>query len=191
MIPHRTAESMVSAIAQHSDPAADQALDRFLAAGEPQAVRLRAVFAMQWRGRHGFDVLKTTIAKDPDDRVRERAVSTMANIKDPEALDLLLSLARSDSDSRVRQSAVSALGRKPSATVLPVLSKIVESDSDTQVRYRAISALASLPDGTGIPVLIQLAKGTQNSEIRKRAMSSLESSRDPRAMSFFEDVLKR
>jgi hypothetical protein len=40
-------------------------------------------------------------------------------------------------------------------------------------------------------VLIELAKTTQNAEVRKQAMSSLGRSRDPRALAFFEDVLKR
>jgi hypothetical protein len=191
MIPERTAENMVSAIAQHSDPSADQALERFLATNQPLSVRQRAASAMQWRGHHGFEVLKNLIANDPDERIRERAVSALANMRETEAFDLLLSLARNDPNARVRQQAISALNRKPGATVIPVLSKAIESDPDVQVKYRAISTLSSLPDGAGVPVLIQLVKGTQNAEIRKRAMNSLEGSRDPRAVSFFEDILKR
>ena len=186
-----SAESMVGSIAQHSDPAADQALERFLATNQPQSVRQRATSAMQWRGQRGFGILKNLIGNDPDERVRERAVSALSNMRETEALDLLLSLARTDPNPRVRQQAISALSRKPGATVIPVLSKAIESDPDPQVKYRAISTLSSLQDGAGVPVLIQLVKGTQNPEIRKRAMNSLENSRDPRAVSFFEDILKR
>ena len=46
-------------------------------------------------------------------------------------------------------------------------------------------------DGEGIPILIQVVKTTQNSEVRKQAMSTLGQSRDPRAVTFFEEVLKK
>jgi len=34
------------------------------------------------RGRRGFDVLKNLIANDPNERVRERAISTLGNSKE-------------------------------------------------------------------------------------------------------------
>jgi hypothetical protein len=191
MIPDKGPENLVGSVAWHADPAADQALEKFLAPTQTQWVRLRATSAMQYRGKHGFDTLKNLVANDSDERIRERAVSTLSNMREPEALDLLLSLARNDPNSKIRQQAISGLNRKPAATVIPVLSKAIESDPDPQVKYRAISTLQSLPDGAGVPVLIELVKGTQNAEIRKRAMSQLQGSRDPRAVSFFEDILKR
>ena len=42
----------------------------------------------------------------------------------------------------------------------------------------------------GIPVLIQMVKTTQNAEVRKQAMNTLQNSRDPRAVAYFEEVLK-
>jgi HEAT repeat protein len=48
-----------------------------------------------------------------------------------------------------------------------------------------------MPDGEGIPLLIQLAKATRDNEVRKQAMSSLGQSHDGRAISYFEEVLKR
>ena len=59
----RLGESPLGAIAQHSDPAADQALERFLGTDQPESVRLRVISWMgSSRGRHGFDVLKRLIA---------------------------------------------------------------------------------------------------------------------------------
>ncbi|MCU1275320.1 MAG: lyase domain protein repeat-containing protein, partial [Bryobacterales bacterium] len=43
----------------------------------------------------------------------------------------------------------------------------------------------------GIPLLIQLAKNTKDNEMRKQAMNSLSNSHDMRAVTFFEDVLKK
>ncbi|HEY2019028.1 MAG TPA: HEAT repeat domain-containing protein [Bryobacteraceae bacterium] len=188
----RIGESPLAAIAQHSDPAAEQALERFLGTDQPESVRLRVVSWMgSSRGRQGFEVLKKLIASDPNEKVRERAISALSNSREPEALDLLISTARSDTNPRMREQAISALGRKPSPQVVTLLSKVVESDPDNQVKRRAVSALNQLPDGQGIPVLIQVVKTTQNAELRKQAMSTLGQSRDPRALAFFEEVLKR
>jgi hypothetical protein len=59
------------------------------------------------------------------------------------------------------------------------------------VKRHAVTSLNQLPDGAGIPVLIQMVKTTQNAEVRKQAMNTLQNSRDPRALAFFEDVLKK
>ena len=76
------------------------------------------------------------------------------------------------------------------AESVEVLKNLIRSDPGQAVRARgAISALVVSTEG--IPVLIELAKTTQNAEVRKQAMSSLGRSRDPRALAFFEDVLKR
>jgi HEAT repeat protein len=185
-------ESPLNAIAQHADPAADVALERFLAPEQPESLRLRAVSALgSARGRHGFDVLKKVIASDPDERVRERAISGLSSSKEPDALDLLMSLAKTDPNPRMRQQAVSSLARKPGTAVVGVLSKVIESDPDIQVKKHAVTALNQLPDGAGIPVLIQTVKTTQNVDVRKQAMNTLQQSRDPRAVAYFEEVLKR
>ena len=187
----RMGDSPVNAIAQHADPAADEALERFLAPGQPDSLRLRAVSAIgSARGRHGFEVLKKVIASDPDERVRERAISGLSSSKEPGALDLLMSIARTDPNSRMRQQAVSALARKPGEAVVSTISKVIESDPDLQVKRHAVSSLNQLPDGAGVPVLIQMVKTTQNAEVRKQAMNTLQQSHDPRAVAFFEEVLK-
>jgi hypothetical protein len=188
----RFMDGALAAIAAHSDPAADAALQRFLAPSQPESIRLRVV---SWfgpmRGRRGFDVLKNLIASDPNDRVRERAISTLGNSKEPEALDLLTATARKDASSRIRMQALSALNRHSGAKVLSTIQEAIENDPDPQVKRRAVSALQSMPDGEGIPLLIQLAKATHDNEVRKQAMSSLGQSRDGRAISFFEVVLKK
>ncbi len=188
----RMGDGMVGAIAQHADPAADQVLDRFTASDQPESLRLRVVSWMgSARGRHGFEVLKQLIAADPDDRVRERAVSALSASKEREALDLLISIASTGKTPRMREQAISALSRKPAPEAIAVLSKAIESDPDTQVRRRAVSALSALPDGAGVPLLIQVVRTSPSPEVRKQAMSTLGQSRDPRAVAFFEEVLKK
>jgi HEAT repeats len=183
--------SALNAIAMHSDPASDAALDRFLAPSQPDAIRLRAVSLMgSTRGKRGVEILKNLIANDPDQRVRERAVSALASSKEPEALDLLIDIARNNRDARLRAQAVGDLGHKSGANVAGVISAAIVNDPDTNVKRRAVNALASLPDGQGIPLLIELVRTGKTPEVRKEAMTSLERTRDPRALAFFEQVLK-
>ena len=188
----RVGDSVVSAIAAHSDPAADQALEKFLATNQPESLRLRAVSALGGsRGRHGFDVLKKLIASDPDERIRERAVSSLASSRETDTVDYLISIAKTDPNSRLRSQAVSALNRKPDQKVIDALVSIADNDADVQVKERAVSALQSMSDGQGIPSLIHIAKEGRNPDVRKRAMQSLSRSRDPRALAFLEEMLKR
>ncbi len=188
----RLGDAMVGAVAQHADASADQALERLLAAGQPESLRLRAVsWLSSARGRSGFEVLKRLIANDPDERVRERAVNSLSSSKEKDAAAFLESIAQTDKNPRLRQQAVSALSHRRDPEVLSVLLKVIEKDPENQVSRRAVSALNSLPDGAGIPLLIQVVKTTRNPDLRKHAMSTLGQSRDPRAVAFFEDVLNR
>lgn len=188
----RTMDGAMTAIAMHSDPAADAALMKFLGTDQPESIRLRVVsWFSPTRRPNGFSVLKNLIANDPNERVRERAISTLGSSKEPQAIELLMATARKDPNSRSRMAALSALNRHSGANVLATFKDAIENDPDMQVRRRAVSALQSMPDGEGIPLLIQLAKSTQNNEVRKQAMSSLGQSRDGRAVNFFEEVLKK
>ena len=184
-------DGVLKAIALHAGPVADAALEKLVAPDQPESLRQRTV---PWfgsaRGRRGFEVLKNLIANDPSEAVRERAISALAVSKEPEAAGLLVSTARSDRNPRLRAQAIAALGRNSGPKTVAVIREVIEKDPDAQVRRRAVSALHALPDGEGIPLLIEVVKTTQNADVRKQAMSSLGQSRDPRALAYFEDVLK-
>ena len=152
-------------------------------------IRLRAV---SYLGAAQSELVKKVIASDPDSRVRERAVSSLG--KQPSTRGAgPADLDREDPTTtpRLRLQAVSGLGRKSGAKVVATLTGIVENDRDTNVKRRALSSLQSMPDGEGVPVLIQLAKTQRDPELRKQAMTSLQHSRDPRALAFFEEVIKK
>ncbi|MDE3165417.1 MAG: HEAT repeat domain-containing protein, partial [Acidobacteriota bacterium] len=93
--------------------------------------------------------------------------------------------------SIIRTRATGLLGsfRRPDSR--DMLAQLARSDADVQVRRRAQSALGNLPNGEGVPTLIELAKETRDADTRKHAMSLLGSSRDMRAVAFFEEVLKK
>jgi hypothetical protein len=181
----------ITAIAMHADPAADAALERFVASDKPDWLRQRTASLLgSARGRRGLDILKNLIAGDPSERVRERAISGLGGSREADAADLLISIARTDKNPRLRAQAISSLNRKSGPKVIAALKDAIETDSDLSVRRRAVSTLQNMPDGEGIPLLIQLVKTTKDAEVRKQAMNSLGQSHDTRAMAFFEDVLK-
>ena len=67
----------------------------------------------------------------------------------------------------------------------------IDDDPELAVKKRAVFALSQLPGNEGVPLLIELARTHGNREIRKQAMFWLGQSGDPRATSFFEEVLRR
>jgi hypothetical protein len=181
----------VNAIAVHADGSADAALDRLLAANQPEWLqRSAASLEASLRGRHGVEAVKGLIASETSDTVRQSAISGLARNKEPEALDLLIATARNDRNAHVRALAVSALNRKAGQPVLDALQAAIANYPDATVRRRAVDALGSLPDGAGIPGLIQLVKTSKDTEVRKQAMNRLQGLHDARAEAFFEEVLK-
>jgi hypothetical protein len=189
--PENRVDSAMNAIGLHADPAADAALEGFVAPQQPEEVRRKATFWLGLnRSRRGFEALKKVLASDPSDRVRSRAVQALAMSKDAEAIDLVIATARNDHSPKVRGEALFWLSRHAGRKAIGTIQQAIENDPERGVKRRAISALQQLPNGEGIPLLIQLAKSSHDAEVRKQAMSSLGQSRDQRAVAFFEDVLK-
>jgi hypothetical protein len=185
------ANGAITAIAMHADPAADAALERFVASDKPEWLRQRTASLLgSARGRHGMEILKNLISNDASERVRERAISGLAGSRETDAVDLLISIARTDTNPRLRSQAISSLNRKAGSKVIAVFKEAIENDPDMNVKRRAVSALQNMPDGEGVPLLIQLVKTTKDGEVRKQAMNSLGQSHDTRATAFFEEVLK-
>jgi HEAT repeat protein len=53
-----------------------------------------------------------------------------------------------------------------------------------------VFALSQLPKDEGVPLLIQQARTNKNAAVRKQAMFWLGQSKDPRALKFFEEILR-
>lgn len=188
----RLARGALMALAQHAGPEADAALDQFTKPTRPENLREKASF---WigvsRGERGVATLERMLRDDPSSRVREKVTFALSLSKTPRALDLLISTARQDRDPRVRGQALFWLGQKAGKKAAAALGDAVANDPDTHVKKRAVFAISQLPDGEGVPKLIELARTNRNPEVRKRAMFWLGQSKDPRALEFFEEVLKR
>jgi HEAT repeat protein len=59
------------------------------------------------------------------------------------------------------------------------------------VKKTAVAALGRMPKDEGVPLLIQVARTNRNIDVRKQAMFWLGESKDPRAVSFFEEILTK
>ena len=182
--------SALDAIAQHADPAADAALDRFASAGQSEKLREHAAFWLGIaRGQHGYATLKRLIESDPDDHFREKLTFPLSQSKVPEAQDELIHVAKLDSSSRVRGQALFWLAQKAGRKVADTITDAIENDPETDVKKKAVFALSQMPDHEGVPKLIEVAKNNRNPVVRKQAMFWLGQSNDPRALDFITSVL--
>jgi ribosomal protein S7 len=185
-------ESAIAAIALTADASADSALDRLVAANQPESLRKKVTFWLgAARGKHGFETLRRLVREDPDDRFREHAIFGVSVSKEPEALATLIDLAKNDKASRVRSQALFWLAQKAGQRAVQTINDAIENDPETEVKKRAVFALSQIPRGEGVPLLIQVARTNRNREVRKQAMFWLGQSNDPRAAAFFEEVLLR
>lgn len=188
----RLSDAAVSAIAMHAETAADAALERFVAASQPARLREQAIFWLgAARGRRGYEAVRRIVREDPDERIRDKAVFALSVSKEPAAVDAIIASARDDKSSRVRGQALFWLAQKAGTKAAGVISEAIERDPETEVKKRAVFALSQLPKDEGVPLLIQVARTNKNPVVRKQAVFWLGQSKDPRALQFFEEVLRQ
>lgn len=103
----------------------------------------------------------------------------------------LLRVARSErAAAETRKSAIFWLGQAAGERVTPALDSVAgDRSGDREVREAAVFALSQRPRDEGVPALMRLARNDRDPEIRRRAIFWLGQSEDPRAISFFEEVL--
>lgn len=193
--PSRLADGALTAIAMHAGPAADAALERFAAAGEPERIREKAAFWLgAARGRRGFEILDRLVRHDSSDRFREKTVFALFVNKEARATDTIIDVARNDSSPHVRGQALFWLAQRAAhkteaAKATSAIRQAVENDPETEVKKKAVFALSQLPKDQSVPLLIQVARTNRNTAVRKQAMFWLGQSADSRALAFFEDIL--
>jgi HEAT repeat protein len=124
-----------------------------------------------------------------DNTRSEPALSALALHKDPSASAALIEFA-GNGTARVRARALFWLARRAEAKAASTISDVIERDPDVEVKKQAVFALSQLPHDEGVPLLITLARTSSNPTVRKQAYFWLGQSKDPRAVAFFEDVLR-
>ncbi len=130
-------------------------------------------------------VLRTLVTQLDDD-----ALEAIAQHADPAADALLVEYARDGRTGDVRSQALFWLAQVASRKAVGAIDRAIAEDPETQVKEQAVFALSEMPDGEGVPHLIALARSHRNPAVREKAFFWLGESEDPRALAFFEDVLK-
>ena len=135
------------------------------------------------------EFLKTLVTKVEVRDQSESALSAMALHRDATASAAILDFAKNGAP-RLRQRALVWIARRAESQAVGIISQAIDNDPDVEVKKQAVSALAQLPRNEGVPLLIKLARSHTNPVVRKQAMQRLGQSNDPRALSFFEEVLR-
>jgi hypothetical protein len=116
----------VHAIGLHAGAAADAALESFVAADQPEALRLRGI---QWigstRGSRGAAIAQKLLASDPSARVRRAAVSSLRHLPDGQGIPLLIDLVKTGKDAEVRRQAMTSLGQSRDPRAMAFLEEVL------------------------------------------------------------------
>jgi len=124
-------------------------------------------------------------------RLADDAVMALAAHAAPAALDRLIDYARAGDTTHLRGQALFWLAQRAGDRAVGAISEAIARDPDTDVKRRAVFALSQLPDGDGVPRLIEVARTHSNAAVRKQAFFWLGQSKDPRALAFFGEILRR
>ena len=123
-------------------------------------------------------------------KLADQALSALAFHAEPAAVDTLIERARQAGSSHVRGQALFWLAQRAGDKAVQTIARAVDEDPETEVKKKAVFALSQLPRDEGVPLLIQTARNNRNPAVRKQAFFWLGQSKDARALSFFEEVLK-
>jgi hypothetical protein len=182
----------VAIIALHGDPAAEQSMERLSSPSQPEKIREKTLFWLGSSGsRNAYLILKRIATQDASDNVRDKSMFALSTSKDPDAVTTLIEAAKNDKSPRVRGQALFWLAHKAGQKETAAIASSVENDPDIAVKKKAVFALTQLPKDEGVPLLIQLARTNKTPEVRKQAMFWLGQSKDPRAVTFFQEVLTK
>ena len=134
--------------------------------------------------------MKTFMSPNATKKLNDSAVTVIALTKGDQPLNELLTLARDGSTSAIKGNALFWLAQRAGAKAVGTITTAIENDPDTEVKKKAVFALSQLPKDEGVPLLIQQARTNKNPAVRKQAMFWLGQSKDPRALRFFEEILR-
>jgi len=186
----KVAKSAMHAIAMHDAPAADRALESFVASSRPEWLREDTAFWLgNARGASGARILARMISDDPSDKVREKVTFGLSQSHEPAALATLIATAKNDRSTKVRGQALFWLAQKAGREAVAAITGAIDNDPDTAIKKKAVFALSQLPADEGVPKLIEIARNNKNAEVRKQAIFWLGQTHDPRAAQFFEEIL--
>lgn len=185
------ADESLAAIAMHETTKASAALEGFASSTNPMWLREKAGFWLgAGRGHEGYRSLKK-LTSDPDPEFRKKLSFDLFVSRDNAAVDDLINMAKSDSDTSVREQAIFWVGQKAGKKSVAMLKDVVENDPEIAVKKKAVFALSQLPKDEAVPELLHVAQTNPSPAVRKDAIFWLGQTHDPRALEYFEQILKQ
>lgn len=105
----------------------------------------------------------------------------------------LIAIGKNESIEReVRRQAIFWVGQAAEEKATEGLQGVIgDRANDSDVRTQAVFALSQRPRDEAVPALINIARTSKDPEVRKSAIFWLAGTRDPRALDYFESILKR
>jgi hypothetical protein len=134
--------------------------------------------------------MKTFMGPNAARKMNDSAVTVLALTEGQQPLNELISLASNGITSSIKGNALFWLAQRAGQKAVGTITAAIENDPDTEVKKKAVFALSQLPKDEGVPLLIQQARTNKNAAVRKQAMFWLGQSKDPRALKFFEEILR-
>lgn len=122
----RVTTGALSALAQHDEPEAAQALEHLARTHTVPAVRGDAIFWLsQKAGRKAAGAITEAIEKDPETEVKRRAVFALSQLPKGEGVPLLIDIARKNTNPVVRKQAIFWLGQSRDPRAIEFFSEIL------------------------------------------------------------------
>jgi HEAT repeat protein len=184
-------KAAVFGVSQSSQPDAFETLATTARTDRSEKIRGEALFWMAQKGdKRAGPVILEALEKDASRAVRKKAVFALSQLRDDTGVPHLIMAARTHDSQDVRGEALFWLSQKASGKAASAITDAIANDPETEVKKRAVFALSQLPKDEGVPRLIEVARTNGNREVRKQAIFWLGQSKDPRALAYFEEVLK-
>ena len=134
------------------------------------------------------------LLKHDDDRVRRAAITALAKLSSPKALDSLR-VAMRDTSPQVRMQAASGMGTRKGLRSAGTLTKALDSESDQEVQLAIVAALGRLGTTDAVQRLIKAAEPAggifkkKATAIRVAAVQALGEARTPAAQNALQHLL--
>jgi HEAT repeat protein len=131
--------------------------------------------------------------RDPDARVRARAITSLASSKDPSLANLYRQFLNDQSYGVIR-AAASALGETKTPEAYEVLTKLLEGSSwRDNIKVSALSGLRALQDKRALDVAFRYAEKGNLPPVRAAALRLLGSvgKDNPRTFSVISDTVTK
>ena len=122
----KPADSALSALALHADPAALDSLVKLARSAQSTHVRGQALFWLAQRaGQKAVGTITEAIEKDPETDVKRRAVFALSQLPRDEGVPLLIDVARKNPNAAVRKQAIFWLGQSKDPRALKFFEEIL------------------------------------------------------------------